>query len=548
MSNIRYFSIHRAPTPFSRLRIPWLSVALLGLSLSCIVAAALTIRLLHNRSTSHWYSSPAVVLAVIASVFNVATGTLVSIGVATLWWRAASRGTTFRSLHLIWDRGLGLGFFSALASDGNTRRTTIAAAIVAIARFAAGPLLQQAVGQAFVQIVQPLPMKVFFSENFVPDRDPVGVVRIGDVLRPVINYNAAAYLRLFEQNDLEVFFNGVGAESGFLEDCPETSTDTCGGYACPRNSTCIVKAKGLSISANCSSTTETFKLDDPQSQGKVVFGLDMALLTSPIDIDDTYLRLSTAYNNYTSRDCVGHMVYEDCDIRGAWAQYEMEMTWSNISLVQVSNTGALDYPLDSLRIENKTEGEVYPAGPLMTLIAVFSEYYSGQATLLEPKVVNGTMQAMRFWDISKAEDSSICANTYRRPAPTVITKMRQYLFISLQVGGQQAQISQDVVAEEHRPVIVHRLERDFFIAALCTMAAGILAIVGLHWKFWELDRAVSLSPVETAKALDAPLLRGSSLSCEADDILDEVGSTKVRYDGTSFSRCQSDSDVFLDNW
>lgn len=50
---------------------------------------------------------------------------------------------------------------------------------------------------------------------------------------------------------------------------------------------------------------------------------------------------------------------------------------------------------------------------------------------------------------------------------------------------------------------------------------------GYGW--WELGRAVSLSPLETAAAFGAPILFQTQNSTEAQDLLQHSGNKKVRY-------------------
>ena len=57
----------------------------------------------------------------------------------------------------------------------------------------------------------------------------------------------------------------------------------------------------------------------------------------------------------------------------------------------------------------------------------------------------------------------------------------------------------------------------------------MLGTIALFYGWWELGRAVSLSPIEIAKVFDAPLLNGKGTSAEIGELLNEIGPVRVRY-------------------
>ena len=67
------------------------------------------------------------------------------------------------------------------------------------------------------------------------------------------------------------------------------------------------------------------------------------------------------------------------------------------------------------------------------------------------------------------------------------------------------------------------------MSAVLVSVLGIIFIIPTYRGFWELGRPLSLSPLEIAKAFDAPLLQGVPGNRNVNDMLDEIGATKVRY-------------------
>lgn len=56
-----------------------------------------------------------------------------------------------------------------------------------------------------------------------------------------------------------------------------------------------------------------------------------------------------------------------------------------------------------------------------------------------------------------------------------------------------------------------------------------LSIISTYWGWWRIGRPVSMSPLEIAKAFDAPLMQESSQNGTVDDHLRAVGSMRLRY-------------------
>lgn len=72
---------------------------------------------------------------------------------------------------------------------------------------------------------------------------------------------------------------------------------------------------------------------------------------------------------------------------------------------------------------------------------------------------------------------------------------------------------------------------EYLFLALATVAS-VLAIVSVLFTFhgfWTLGRHVSMSPIETARAFNAPLLRNSDSNAPARSLLRQVGTRPVKY-------------------
>lgn len=79
--------------------------------------------------------------------------------------------------------------------------------------------------------------------------------------------------------------------------------------------------------------------------------------------------------------------------------------------------------------------------------------------------------------------------------------------------------------------VLNRYASDFrfHVAALVVPLLSVVAVMAMMMGWWELERRVSMSPIEIAKALGAPLLDDSGPSGDAEEILKVAGTTKVVY-------------------
>lgn len=76
---------------------------------------------------------------------------------------------------------------------------------------------------------------------------------------------------------------------------------------------------------------------------------------------------------------------------------------------------------------------------------------------------------------------------------------------------------------------VYRSNYLYLGLALLVTLSGIGFVAPMFFGWWCLGRKTSLSPVETAKAFNAPLLRGFDSNGDADALRKDVGDRKMKY-------------------
>lgn len=78
-------------------------------------------------------------------------------------------------------------------------------------------------------------------------------------------------------------------------------------------------------------------------------------------------------------------------------------------------------------------------------------------------------------------------------------------------------------------VQVYKTEFRYLAGALIIYMIGFLFVTATFWGFWELGRRFSMSPIETAKAFDAPALQGAGTNLPVDELLAVYKKTPLKY-------------------
>lgn len=90
--------------------------------------------------------------------------------------------------------------------------------------------------------------------------------------------------------------------------------------------------------------------------------------------------------------------------------------------------------------------------------------------------------------------------------------------------------TQHVNGTEIRRVIYYRVDYRFWgVSVLVTLLSAIF-VVPTFYGFWVLTRETTLSPIETARAFNTPVISNSAVEQEVPGLLEEIGKKKVHAD------------------
>lgn len=123
--------------------------------------------------------------------------------------------------------------------------------------------------------------------------------------------------------------------------------------------------------------------------------------------------------------------------------------------------------------------------------------------------------------------------TFRDPSQNVLNGMRELAFrTALHAAAENSSLpnSRQTASFEGRVLHnVYKTDSAYMIGAAIVSLAGVFAVLPIYWDWWKLGRTMSLSPLEIARAFDAPLVRQAGSNMPSNRWHDDVGNRYVKY-------------------
>jgi len=483
---------------------------------ACIAASIAIIMISDTKIVASWKVSPAVLLAILSSIMNLAFSTALTGGVAITWWLCISRhqGTNVSQLHYIWDRGEGIGFIPAVRARFDARRVALIAAFVATVQFVHNPLLQRATHQKTHAHITKLPMQLDIAQR-LPD-GWTGYIGNGSAITMIGSRLGLSDVQQWWRNDTIL-------------------TRKEDGYNC--NGTCEGTVKGAGICYHCSSTTEYLDLSTTETDGSIVFAINSTMAQNATGVP--FLRLTTLYSSDVNDSCIATLTVDTCDIGAAVVEYPITIQNSTVLL----NRGELqNMTVVSTYIsagDLPTAPRNAGAGPLAGLNNFFGYYlYANVTEMYDPDLNKSTysgpsMIADLFF---QPESSSYSAYTFSKcglkwssPTEYVLNSMHDFMFRAALRAGNSIE-AQTFTARRTSQALVFHSDHRYLVAALVPILLALLSVLSLLWGWWRLGRPVNLSPLETARVLGAPILQTTRPDATVEEMLQdgEIGQRRVR--------------------
>ncbi|KAI9887435.1 MAG: hypothetical protein M1823_000772 [Watsoniomyces obsoletus] len=493
-------------------RIPWLGfLALIGVLLG--ISASIVVLVISNGDPiTAWKVQPTVYLAIASTITNVLLHFALTEGVTIAWWTQAMKpGITVNDLHRRWDYGNSL--WAATISGKHFNRVALASILVALAPIN-GPLLQRA--------------------STVTTRARVAPVMLS---LPIVRELPHGYTGMISGRARRTallsapFANTVKAYTNRSD--IDMKTTGCEGD-------CSTTIQGAGFAVNCSSYTEPFALtpvvdrDRPFNPGQqaVVNGTSVfmtAFLWS--DSQPGTLRLNVQYKS--EADCDGRLTVRNCTLRAATVAYPVLVNGNRSTICLAKEASAEPDAVQQLSevLSRNTIGSTTLGGLWLALNNRFASTahlrFAG-AVSFELSTTGSTANEYAQFRPDDPSAGSNCTLRFSDPTADLLESARELMFRAALAAANTSHAQRvEAMQTTSRPVY----QSHVLFLALATVASvlGVVVVIPTFYGYWILGRTVSMSPVETAKAFNAPLLRSMDSNAEVQHLLKEVGSRPARY-------------------
>lgn len=500
-------------------RLPWLGLAAF---LGALASAASSVALLvasDGKATSEWYIQPTVYLSISSTVTNLFLYLALSEGVNVAWWRRATReGTKLADLHRHWSYGN--SFWAAFTSGRHLNLVALASVLVALGPIN-GPLLQRALQVNVGHSLQPSKVGIKIAQS-LPD-GYTGYLSAQGETQESLTTAFAQTVQAFDRQ-AAIILNGTG----------------CKGK-------CAATVRGAGFAVDCSTSTTPFNLTPVDSQnGKVsntskvasinetlVFGSYLSWDAS----EPQTLRLGVQYKDQHA--CDRELQIRNCTLQATAVDYPVIII-ENKSTIQLAPDSSIFNDIVQNAPEATSSTKTRPA-TLAGLYKALSDTYNSEANLrllgaegYELIATGATSNRYAVPDTSSPTAHRDCAIAFTDPSNDILAAVRGLMFRTAIAAGTSSDI-QHVTAKETTTVPIYESNYLYLYIALGCTAVGWLAVIPLLVSYWHVGRAVSMSPVETAKAFGAPQLRSSDSNADSVKLLKEVGDRPVQYGATTVS-------------
>jgi hypothetical protein len=506
-----YSASHGARAPY---KLPLLVLFLLSISVACISGAVVVLLASHEDSVQAWKIRPAVWLSTLAGVYVIVLGAIFSTGVAVTWWRCIAHGTTLERLHFVFEGGSPRHLLSAILAGWQARRVAVAALLVFATKLTIGPMLQQSTDSELHEAARDIPLSMDIAAEIPDDWFTIG----GATKRNGISTGQATFFR------------------------DNITTSDAIGHVCPGNGICRAHVIAAGLNLWNSTDSATLNLLDPANLNKTLFSIDLSING---DFGVPILFLESQFVSAVDNNCIATVTRETYGMIPATMQYPITIQ-SNRVVPDIF--GIIESPVIISNSSNDNGTSNLLRGILNTLRPV----YVSKSVLDLPKEGKPATYAPAVGQSLNSFYAEIFANTgvvpnskypenvvkycpllWESPTKYVMSQILGYTFRAARaVAGQRKdrQDKQHFVAAYRGEELRYVTDFRWLAASVIVMVVGVVAAISLSWGWWQLNRYVTLSPLETGKALGAPILAQAGAEQETKHILRLVGHELVAYD------------------
>ncbi|KIW68717.1 hypothetical protein PV04_04641 [Phialophora macrospora] len=541
--------------------VPWLGLCAMILSGMTILFSWIVLKVINGHvQKEESYLKPASWLSAILSGNSVLLHIALSEGVTTAWWFMASRkNATVRDIHDMWSMGQSL---SAVLLAGK-RFNYVALATLFVASIPLnGFLLQNAITTVPSVLNTPdiqinIGMVNEWPTGFSAYLSGGSFIRYGDVFGEA--------MQLIDGDQ------GTYWDDTYLNWADDPDSGLCGGF--DTSGTCTGRIIAPGFFSDCTTSYAHYNMD-PKDHPNQTF--TRTVLSTRIDWDvetPTVFKFSSVLKYLPA--CDAQYLVRNCTFRAARISYPFEVfpadQLGNHAILKKNLGSNSGFNLVSLNVNSTYEDDIFVSHlESASDVDSASSTFGGVAHYLQ-SVFNAEMEWSwngSIWSINttgrqaetalldtakisygndtsnygptSVSDPNFCKNTLWNMQAydsnhTLIEdemrdRLRNLMFIS-SVYQYEYNLMMDVsipayqtvVGERTAPVLRYKVVYRYWAGSLAVTTVIILMITPTFWGFWRLRGKVTLSPVDTAAALDAPLVHTSNEVGDPRSRLKEIG-------------------------
>lgn len=511
-------------TAFRRLPILGFA-ALLGALLGVGASIAILIKS-DGQPTKSWSLQPTVYLAIASTVTNIALHFALTEGVTVAWWRRASKeNTSIADLHRHWSYGNSL--WAAFTSGKHVNMVAIASIFVAIGPIN-GPLLQRASRVTFGQFIQNTDVSIKIAQSL-----PNGYTGMISGRGHSVAILTSAFTKTVSAANSQADI--IIGETGCTGECATT-------------------LRGAGFAVNCSASTMPFSLTPDMKAGEN-FNPDQQAVMNGTQAFGTFFQwdpyhpgtINLGIQFKGTHACDGELQLRNCTMQSAVVDYPVIVN-GNKSTIELDSATTM---FDDV-VHNMTDVALTTATGPTTLGGFYkalTDTYGSVANIrfaaaLGYEVISTGATVNRYAVLSSnvtesAYSATGCDLSFNDPSDDLIKAMRDMMFRTAVAAANDSD-SQTMTARETSSLPIYQSHYLYLgLAVLCT-ALGWFTTLPIFIGWWHVGRTISMSPIETAKAFNAPMLANGDSNADADALLKEVGERAVRYGAVAATGSQLD--------
>jgi hypothetical protein len=507
-------------------RLPWLPLAGFIVCIIGLVASTAVLAYSDGKPIADWEFQPPTYLAIAAVFTNVCLFYVLKEGANVAFWTYATKSTTLGDLHRHWLYGS--SFQDAILSGRHLNFIAVACIVATIAQINS-PLLQRASRASVEPSVNTVSLNMKLQTEIVPEYF-TGYI------------SGRGY-------DVPLFSQDFG---DVVQRWNSNSSIPIAGTGCGGSGSCETSVEGLGLALNCSSYSVPYDLNPVMGsngsielgEGSAVDGIEVFNIDFGFNpIYPSNFSIGTALKSEAA--CAGDLVVRNCSLRTGVVRYKVLVDGNASTVALDPYTTIFDDTV--LETHNWTapaiQGPSMFAGIWLALQNKYGSFahlrftgavgYTFQSTgnmVQQYAVVNGTRS-----DPSENIAQS-CDVYFRDPLEELLAGARELMFRWSVAAVNSTTPAQSVQAVQRERRAVFKTNYAYLGAALGVTALALLFSAFLFKGYSQLGRQMTMSPVEIAKAFNAPLLQGADSNAEIKSLINQTGARNVTYGVTTGSQ------------